>query len=68
MMSLASCDTDTSTVASHDQKSHVAPHVICLGLRNAMVLLMKLLVACDAMPVQMAAYDPKNCCTSFQSF
>ena len=34
-------------MALHDYKSHVAPHLNCLSLWNAMVPLMMLLASCD---------------------
>ena len=35
-------------MASHDQESHIAPHVNCLDLINAMVPFMMLLALCGA--------------------
>ena len=39
------------SVASHDQKRHVAHHFDHTDLREAMVPLMMLLASCDTIPV-----------------
>ena len=46
-------------MASHDQKSHVAPHYSHLDLRNAMVPLTMLSTAHDANTVSVASHDQK---------
>ena len=52
-------------MASHEQESHNAPHVNCLHLKTALMLLMMLLTLCDA-GANDVMWLKETCCISFQ--
>ena len=54
-MLLAACNIDASANGVIWLKSHVAPNVSCLDLRNAMVALTTLITSCDAILLPMVS-------------